>query len=343
MDGLLGRQVTPTVIMADDVDQARAITARLREAMKQPPLADMVSQIQTADDVLPLDQVAKIDIANAIRRKLTPRVRESIDPAWREQIDRFLGGPSLAPVQAGDLPDGLWAGLQEYSGKVGRLVLVFPRPSEALWHGPEVTGFVRELRDVVAQVKGPNGSAARVAGGPPLTADILRAMSTDGPLASILALAGVIATVLLLFRRSIASPFVIGSLMVGVLWLLASTIAFGVKINFINLIAFPITFGIGVDYAVNVMGRYLRDGRSDVMAAIRSTGGAVGLCSLTTIIGYSSLLVAKNRGLFYFGLVAVIGEITCMTTAVVVLPAALLVYQRRRDGRRAEVAETTRT
>ena len=45
------------------------------------------------------------------------------------------------------------------------------------------------------------------------------------------------------------------------------------------------------------------------MAAVRGTGGAVGLCSFTTIIGYSSLLVAQNVGLFLFGVLAVLGEI----------------------------------
>ena len=75
------------------------------------------------------------------------------------------------------------------------------------------------------------------------------------------------------------------------------------------------------------MARYLRDGQRDVTAAVRATGGAVGLCSLTTIIGYSSLLVAQNVGLFLFGLVAVFGELTCLTTAVVVLPAVLLLIQ----------------
>jgi uncharacterized protein len=136
-----------------------------------------------------------------------------------------------------------------------------------------------------------------------------------------------------LFRASLATPFVIGSLMIGVAWMLAATIYFGLRINFINLIAFPITFGIGVDYAVNVMGRYLQDGRSDVTAAISATGGAVSLCSATTIIGYSSLLVAQNRGLFFFGLFAVLGELTCLASAVIVLPSVLLLYQRWRTGR----------
>ncbi len=107
--------------------------------------------------------------------------------------------------------------------------------------------------------------------------------------------------------------------------------AMGIKINFVNFIAFPITFGIGVDYAVNVMARYLRDGERDIAGAIRGTGGAVGLCSLTTIVGYSSLLVAQNVGLFLFGLLAVLGEIACLTTAVVVMPAVLQLVRKSPD------------
>ena len=136
---------------------------------------------------------------------------------------------------------------------------------------------------------------------------------------------------IVIFRRGLATPFVIGSLVVGVAWLLGAAMAMGIKINFVNFIAFPITFGIGVDYAVNVMARYLRDGERDVAGAIRGTGGAVGLCSLTTIIGYSSLLVAQNVGLFLFGLLAVLGEIACLTTAVVVMPAVLQLARRSPD------------
>jgi len=178
---------------------------------------------------------------------------------------------------------------------------VFPRPTQSTWYGPDISSFVEQLRAIAASA---GGVPARVAGALPLSADILAAMSRDGPLVSLLALLGVVLVVVVLFRASLATPFVIGSLLIGVGWMLAATIYLGVRINFINLIAFPITFGIGVDYAVNVMGRYLQDGRSDVTAAISATGGAVSLCSATTIIGYSSLLVAQNRGLFLFGLFA---------------------------------------
>jgi len=210
---------------------------------------------------------------------------------------------------------------------VGRAILVYPNPASAWWRGETITRFVHELRAAAQAPVALGGRPARVAGGPALSADLIASMEHDGPLASALAFAGVALTVLLLFRWGLATPFVIGSLIVGVLWLLAISIFAGIKINFVNFIAFPITFGIGVDYAVNVMARYLRDGGRSVAAAVKGTGGAVALCSFTTIVGYSSLLMAKNVGLFLFGVLAVLGEVTCLVTAIVVLPAVLLVVR----------------
>ena len=216
-------------------------------------------------------------------------------------------------------------------------MLVYPNPAESWWRGETIATFVRELRTAAEAPVALGGRPGRVAGGPALSFDIISSMVRDGPMASLLAFLGVVATVLLIFRRSLATPFVIGSLMVGVLWLLAVTMKLGIKINFVNFIAFPITFGIGVDYAVNVMARYLRDGGRDVVAAVRGTGGAVGLCSLTTVIGYSSLLVAQNVGLFLFGLLAVFGEICCLTTAVIVLPAVLTLVRPRSSPKLPEI------
>jgi len=333
MDRLLGRQITPTVILADNVGQARTIAARLREAARKPPLQARISSILTADDVLPVEQERKRQIVERLRKKLTPRIRADLSPDEQESLDRVLGSGPIPAITAADVPDGLLTGLRERDGTLGRTILVFPKATQTTWYGSDISSFVEQLRAIADSARDGSGQAARVAGAPPLSADILACMSRDGPLASLLALLGVVLVVVVLFRASLATPFVIGSLVVGVAWMLATTIAFGLRINFINFIAFPITFGIGVDYAVNVMGRYLQDGRSDVTSAIGATGGAVSLCSATTIIGYSSLLVAQNRGLFLFGLFAVLGELTCLATAVIVLPSALLLYQRWRTRR----------
>jgi predicted RND superfamily exporter protein len=49
----------------------------------------------------------------------------------------------------------------------------------------------------------------------------------------------------------------------------------------------------------------------------------VTLCSLTTIIGYSSLVVARNQALVSFGLLAGLGEVACLAAALLALPAVL--------------------
>jgi predicted RND superfamily exporter protein len=138
----------------------------------------------------------------------------------------------------------------------------------------------------------------------------------------------VVGIVVALLRKRWATLYVVGCLVVGVLWLAGASRLLGIRVNFANFIAFPITFGIGVDYAVNVIGRWEHDGSKDILAAVRSTGAAVALCSLTTIIGYSSLLMAQNRALFLFGLLAVLGEITSLAVALVSFPALVLLARR---------------
>jgi hypothetical protein len=329
MDRLMGRYLTPTVLLSDSVAQSRAVAARLEQVSASPPLDAMIASIRTYDHLVPPDQDAKAAEIEAIQRKLTPKIRERMSPEDRRRVDQLLGtGPPPRLVEA-DLPVVLTTGLRERDDTRGRAVLVFPNPATSWWQGDTIAGFVKRLRAAATAPAAQGGRAARVAGGPPLTYDIIESMRRDGPLASMLAFLGVVGTVILLFRRGAATPYVIGSLVLGVGWLLAATIVLGIKINFVNLIAFPITFGIGVDYAVNVMSRYLRDGGRDVQAAVRETGGAVGLCSFTTIVGYSSLLVAQNVGLFLFGLLAVLGEVACLVTAVVVLPAVLRLRSER--------------
>jgi uncharacterized protein len=328
-DQLLGTYLTPIVVLCDDAEQAHAVEDNIRRAARDSSLGERVDAVRTVADVVPSNQEQKIAITEQIRRDLTPRIRSELKDEERDYVNRVLGSERLEPIGFRDLPPSFTIGLRELDGSLGKLVLVYPRLSSALWRGPPLVAFTKTLRELAAAM--PDRPAARVAGSLQVSADIFASTRRDGPIACGVALAGVIAVVLLLFRWKKVSACVIGSLVVGVLWLLAATMLLRVKISFANFVAFPITFGIGVDYSVNIVSRYLEDGREDAASAVRATGGAVALCSLTTIIGYSSLLVAQSRALFLFGLVAVLGEIACLTTGVVLLPAVLGILNRRRQ------------
>src|SRR5581483_6307558 len=102
------------------------------------------------------------------------------------------------------------------------------------------------------------------------------------------------------------------------------------KINFMNFVALPITLGVGADYAANIWARLRSEGLSKLHSVIADTGSAVALCSSTTIIGYSSLLLSHNRALRSFGRLADIGEVTCLLAALVALPAILQFARSRK-------------
>jgi len=335
MDALLQRYLTPIVVLTDDRDTASAVASALRAAAGEEPLSSMVAEVREASDVLPGDQVAKIEEARAIREALTPGIRSQLTGEERKQVDRVLGAPDLTPVDADDVPRTFTVGLRERDGQLGRTVLVYPKPSHALWDGATIARFVEALRAVATRAS-PQSAPARVAGSLPLSADILAAVRRDGPVASAVAFAGVVVVVMAMFRRRPASMLVVvGALCVGVVWLGGLSMALGVKLNFANFIAYPITFGIGVDYAVNVVSRHLEDGRDDLLHSVATTGAAVALCSATTVIGYSSLLLAQNRALLLFGLLAVLGELCCLTAAIVALPACWSLWRRLATARLA--------
>ena len=87
----------------------------------------------------------------------------------------------------------------------------------------------------------------------------------------------------------------------------------------------------------SVVQRYVREGRGSALLAIRETGGAVILCSMTTTLGYLALVRSANFGVRSLGIAAFIGELCCLLASVLVLPAVLLLI----DQKKARAASVT--
>ncbi|MES1206369.1 MAG: MMPL family transporter, partial [Pseudomonadota bacterium] len=100
----------------------------------------------------------------------------------------------------------------------------------------------------------------------------------------------------------------------------------------------PVTIGIGIDYAVNIAARHRAEGAGSAGRILAATGPAVALCSFTTIVGYTSLLLSDNQGIRSFGLSALVGELTCVFAALVLAPA-LLDLRRAAGAARAQPAQ----
>src|SRR5205823_5382478 len=92
--------------------------------------------------------------------------------------------------------------------------------------------------------------------------------------------------VIALARSRAGAALVLATLFAGVLWMLGAAAWVGVRTNFLNFIALPITFGIGVDYGINIYLRYRLEGRGRVGRAVRATGGAVALLRAGELVAF---------------------------------------------------------
>lgn len=282
--------------------------------------------VTSIEDLLPDDQEEKLLVVRELRQLMTD-IRPHVDDELQALIDEHIPPENVAILGPDDLPRNVARPFTERDGTRGRLLVVEHHPDESGWDGlytQRWAGAARSLRSEGADGPPP------VAGTAVVMSDLMQQIWDDGPRAISVAF---FATVLLLavaFRRHKHRWLTLISLLVGILWMAGTMAAFGMRLNFLNFIAFPITFGNGADYGVNVMRRYAEELKKKgvgpleaVRASVEGTGGAVVLCSLTTIIGYISVYTSSNQALNSFGSAMAISEVTCLLAAVLALPAAL--------------------
>lgn len=323
VDEVFRTYLTPIVIHAESPTGLSRVVAELDRKRAALGPADPLREVRTLESVVPADQADRLPRLAKLRETLTDARLAMMDPETRKKVLELRPPADLRRVTLDDLPETFRLPLVERDGTAGNIALAFPK--KIGWTTQRET---QEMADLIRSAIARSGARAQAVGQGLLIIDLVDAIARDGPMATVLAFAAVVALVAIALRRLRPTALVVGSLLLGVAGLVGAAAWAQVRLNFINFVVLPITFGIGVDYAVNIVQRWRLEGPGSLDRVLRETGGAVALCSLTTIIGYGSLLVADNRALRGFGLLASAGELACITAALVALPAWLLRRKR---------------
>jgi uncharacterized protein len=316
LDEIFRTYLSPMVLRAEtpeDLDKTLAVLERKRAELGA---ADPLREIRTLKTALPADASDKLPKVHELRDALSETRLQQLSPHDRSRAQRLRPPADARPPALADLPESIKRALVERDGTTGHIALAFPRKVGVL-NTDELEAIRKLLRGSIAE----SGTSTQALAQQLLFADITAAIIRDGPRATLLALAAVCLLVAVVFRKLGPTLLTCGSLLLGVAWLVGAAAAAQVRVNFLNFVVLPITFGIGVDYAVNIVQRYRLEGPGKMGRVIRETGAAVALCSATTVIGYASLLVADNRALRGFGLLASLGELCCLSAALFALPA----------------------
>jgi uncharacterized protein len=323
----LGSSTASVLALLDSWPEADEFCAVIRRRAQQPAYSKLIESCNTLSMVVPRpdEQPEKLATIRQIADELNPRVLSRLPADQRARIEEVRAElVAQRPVRLEDAPASLIDKFRERDGSVGKLAQVVARPDAKLELAQNLEAFVRGVRNVPVAGKRVDATGENV-----IFADLLSDIDKEGPRTTLLSFGGVFLLVILFFRHVRTSVEVLGSLTVGVVLMSGVAAMTHLKINFFNFIVYPITFGIAVDYGANVAAR-VRERGGRVIEALAEVGPAVALCSWTSIIGYGSLLISLNRALRSFGEYAMMGEVTTILTALVLLPALLLIAQRQR-------------
>jgi predicted RND superfamily exporter protein len=331
LNDLFGRWPSPTIVLADSIEDSEKLKAAIRRQDAAAPGGPVIGQVTTIFDLLPgtpQEQYQRLALIQQIRKLTHDPALELADDKEKKQLADATPPDGLHVLQPQDLPPLARRPFTEADGTIGRVVLVYPvEKGLSVWNGRDLLRIASVLQNLTLD----DGRVVPTSGSAVIFGAMIRSILRDGPIATLAALLTVVLIVVSTMRPVRYAFYALIALVVGVVWMVGAAGAAGVKITFLNFIALPITLGLGIEYAVNVLSRYRED--EDVVAAVSSTGGAVALCSWTTIVGYGSLLAAQNLALRGFGAMAILSEVSCLSAAVVTLPALLTVLKRRQARR----------
>ena len=217
----------------------------------------------------------------------------------------FMKQQTSVPPDIDDLPENL---RMRYVNPDGYYKLSISAENN-IWEKEHLEQFLNEIKTVE-----PN-----VLGHPVVQEHILDGFNRAFERTPWFTLLGVM-TVMVIYLRSAKAIFL--SLLptaTGVLVIFAAMGFTGVDFNVVNFVALPMSVGIGAVYGVHALHRMME--LKDETILTSSTGPALLLSGVTTMVGFASLMTAHHRGLNSLGFVISVGVAVNFGGSLIFLPA----------------------
>jgi hypothetical protein len=232
---------------------------------------------------------------------------------FREKVGLLSRAVASGPVRLDDLPTDL---KKQFVGRDGSYLLrVYPR--ENPWELASQAAFVHDLRTVDPDA----------VGDPVKGYEIISAMKRAYQRVGIYVLVGVAILFLLNLRNLRYFLLANVPLLVGAVWTAGLMQLFQLKFNLANLVIIPLIVAPAVENGLLIIHRFREEAEATVLP--RSLRKGVVLSSLTTMVGFGSLMIAHHRGAFSIGLLVTLGVGSVLVASIVVLPALLTIVAKR--------------
>jgi predicted RND superfamily exporter protein len=241
------------------------------------------------------------------------------------------------------------APLDPKTGKVGNLALMsFGLRSQSLANEEQVIDRVRAAIGEPGTPTGPPaGVAVHLAGLPTIAAEAASEVSSSRYWLALAGLAAVALVLLLVYRSFVRALVPLLPTVLATGWASLLIWLTGIPLNPMSAALGALTIAIATEFAVILAGRFRQErarvgadveevGDTPVEAALRRaysrTGAAVAASAATAVAGFAVLIASDVRMLRDFGAVTVIDLAAALLGVIVILPATLVLLERRGRG-----------
>ena len=233
-----------------------------------------------------------------------------------DRMERFLDPGE--PIRLTDLERyGLGSLIERYVRRDdgGVRIVTYLSLSDPQWRRQSPPGLIRDLTG--------DDDGIVVTGTNVVSREFRRIFTREAPRALLLGLIVVLVLLLADFRSLRLTCIALGQLVCGVILMLGAMKVAGIHLNYVNAFVATMILGVGIDYSIHMVHRMsLNDGAVD--AGLLETGKAVVIAALTNIAAFGTLTLGSYPALRSFGQVALIGSLTCLLTALTLVPAIMV-------------------
>jgi predicted RND superfamily exporter protein len=160
--------------------------------------------------------------------------------------------------------------------------------------------------------------------------DLQRQVLHDSSRALLWTAAGIVLVVYLCFRNLRVSLIVLIPIIFGVVTSFGLLLLIRHRFSFMSITAIPLIIGIGIDNGIHLVRRYLENEHNEIIAIAKASGAALIQSNLTTIVGFGALMASSFAPLVEMGLVTSLGVALALAGGLLLIPAVILLEERRR-------------
>ena len=317
----------PSFIVTNSAEETEDATRVLTKMKKDKSTSIEIKDIVSVYTFLPEDQEEKISIIKSIKRMIERKINlfsEAEIEKFNTEFKPFLEVESVMDREK--LPDWITDKLSLKDGSSDRFIMV------ALGGNKSNVEDVIRIKNEFGTIHG-NINDYKLLGSYMLLAEIEKVIDIHVPLAIVFAFCSVFIVLLLLYRSFINAFVVFLPLAAGILWMILIAVCCGIKFNVFNMVIIPTVIGTGIDSAIHIYYRY-RTSAGSMIENLKNTGGSVFYSSLTTLVGFGSVALAKHKGLQSIGIMASIGIVMVTLVNLVFFPVIIKwIEDLRKKGR----------